>query len=403
MMVSDCPEHSGSKVGQVNQQLRQAYDANFKLNSEPKKTDLEMPMVKEKLTVILKAATSKKLTDKCVSTYLKKRNEGLSITRAVIQLKALEIAKELGIPPTEFKASLGWCRRMMRRNGFSLRRRKSLAQRLPSDFMEKLLSFQHYVIGLRKKHSYPLDQMGNADQRPVFFDMPTSATIHKKGEKSVIVKSTGNEKSRVTVMLACLADGTKLPPYVILKSKTVPKEGIPTGIIVCAQKKGWMETELVVDWLKVVWGRRSGPLRNKRNMLILDAFRGHLTSPVKEQLRAMNGDLVIIPGGMTSQLQVLDVVVNKPFKDNLRKRYTEWLLSGNRTLTPSGKIQKPTVSLLCDWILQAWAAVPPESIINGFKRCCISNALDGHKDDILWEELVEPKHEPSEAEDLCEE
>ncbi|KAJ8403318.1 hypothetical protein AAFF_G00355350 [Aldrovandia affinis] len=249
----------------------------------------------------------------------------MPITRAVIQLKALEISKELNIPPTEFKASFGWCRRMMRRNGLSLRRRTSLAQRLPSDFREKLLSYQRYVIQVKEEALIPLDQMGNADQTPVFFDMPTSVTVHKKGDKSVIVRSTGNEKSRVTLMLAYLADGTKLPPYLILKRKTVPKEAMPAGIIVRAQAKGWMETELVVDWLKVVWGRRRGGLRKRRNMLVLDAFRGHLTEPVKKQVKAMNGDLVIIPGGMTSQLQVLDVVVNKPFKDHLRKRYTEWL------------------------------------------------------------------------------
>ncbi|KAK0133215.1 Pogo transposable element with KRAB domain [Merluccius polli] len=247
----------------------------------------------------------------------------MAITRAVIQLKALEIAKELNVPTTNFKASLGWCRRMMRHNGLSLRRSTSLAQHLPSDFREKLLSFQRYVIKLRKKHSYPLDQMGNADQKPVYFDMPTSVTVNKKDAKSLIVRTTGNEKSRVTVMLVCLADGSK--PYVILKHKTVPKEAMPAGIIVRAQEKGWMETELVVDWLKVVWGRRCGGLRNKRNMLVLDSFRGHLTEPVKTQVRAMNGDLVINRGGggMTSQLQVLDVVVNMPFKDNLCKRYTE--------------------------------------------------------------------------------
>ena len=205
------------------------------------------------------------------------------------------------------------------RNGLVLRRRTSLAQRLPSDFREKLLSYQRYVLELRKKHDYPLDQMGNTDQTPVYFNMPAPVTVHKKGEKSVLVKSTGNEKSRITVMLACLADGTKLPPYVILRRKTIPKDPMPPGIIVRAQEKGWMETELVVDWLKVVWGRRPGGLRKKRNMLVLDAFRGHLTEPVKKQLRDMNGDLVIIPGGMTSQLQVLDVVVNKPFKDNLRQ------------------------------------------------------------------------------------
>ncbi|KAJ8358119.1 hypothetical protein AAFF_G00032720 [Aldrovandia affinis] len=240
-------------------------------DGEPKKTVLRMQIVREKLIAVRKAAFQE--IDKRVCEYVtEKRNDGMPITRAVIQLKALEIAKDLNIPPTEFKASFGWCRRMMRRNGLSLRRRTSLAQRLPSDFREKLLSYQRYVIKLRKKHSYPLDQMGNADQTPVFFDMPTSVTVHKKGDKSVIVRSTGNEKSRVTLMLACLADGTKLPPYLILKRKTVPKEAMPAGIIVRAQAKGWMETELVVDWLKVVWGRRRGGLRKRRNMLVLDAF-----------------------------------------------------------------------------------------------------------------------------------
>ncbi|KAJ8386439.1 hypothetical protein AAFF_G00170360 [Aldrovandia affinis] len=164
-----------------------------------------------------------------------------------------------------------------------------------------------------------------------------------------------------------------------------------------------METELVVDWLKVVWGRRRGGLRKRRNMLVLDAFRGHLTEPVKKQVKAMNGDLVIIPGGMTSQLQVLDVVVNKPFKDHLDqgsfKRYTEWLLAGNHALTPSGKIQKPAVHRLCEWILQAWADVSPESIVNGFKKCCISNAIDGSEDDVMWEEAEPGDAQPENVSD----
>lgn len=239
--------------------------------------------------------------DRRVCDYVtEKRNEGMPIPRAVMQQKALEVATELNIARAEFKASMGWCRRMMRRNGLSLRRRTSLAQRLPADFREKLVNYQRFVIKLRKKHEYPLDQMGNADQTPVFFDMPTSVTVHKRGDKSVIVKSTGNEKSRVTVMLTCLADGTKLPPYVILKRKTLPKDPMPAGIIVRAQEKGWMESRLVVDWLKVVWVRRPGGLRRRRYMLVLDAFHGHVTDEVKKQVKELNGDLVIIPGGMTA-------------------------------------------------------------------------------------------------------
>ena len=69
---------------------------------------------------------------------------------------------------------------------------------------------------------------------------------------------------------------------------------MPAGIIVGAQEKGWMESRLVVDWLKVVWARGPGGLRRRRNMLVLDAFRGHVTDEVKKQVKELNGDLVIL-------------------------------------------------------------------------------------------------------------
>ena len=43
--------------------------------------------------------------------------------------------------------------------------------------------------------------MANADQTPVFFDMLSNVTVDRNGAKSVIIKSTGNEKSRITVIL----------------------------------------------------------------------------------------------------------------------------------------------------------------------------------------------------------
>jgi hypothetical protein len=100
-------------------------------------------------------------------------------------------------------------------------------------------------------------------------------------------------------------------------------------------------TELMVEWLREVWHRRPGTLLKKRGMLVLGAFKGHLTEKVKTiASNLLNTNLVIILGGMTSQLQVLDVVVNKPFKDRLRRLYGEWLLSGNCPLTPAGNIRR---------------------------------------------------------------
>ena len=33
----------------------------------------------------------------------------------------------------------------------------------------------------------------------------------------------------------------------------------------------------------------------------------------------------------------------------------------------------------------AWKAIPVSFIVRSFKKYCISNALDGSEDDILWE------------------
>jgi hypothetical protein len=33
-----------------------------------------------------------------------------------------------------------------------------------------------------------------------------------------------------------------------------------------------------------------------------------------------------------------------------------------------------------------WKAIPESIILRSFKKCCISSALDGSEDDILWED-----------------
>ena len=156
-----------------------------------------------------------------------------------------------------------------------------------------------------------MGQIANADETAIYLDMPPNYTLEKKGVKEIILKTTGCEKLRLTVMLAATADGRKLPPFLILKRKTVPKsESFPKDVIVRAQEKGWMTEQLMLEWLKQVWSRRPGAFLNQPSMLVLDAFKGHVTDSVKDQLRKMKTELVVIPGGMTSVLQPMDVSIN---------------------------------------------------------------------------------------------
>ena len=91
----------------------------------------------------------------------------------------------------------------MRQNGFALKWRTSLVLKLPSDYEEKLLQYQRFVIHLCKKYNYSLEHMGNADETPVFLIFYLRIfTVDQKGTKSVTVKITGNEKLRATVTVS---------------------------------------------------------------------------------------------------------------------------------------------------------------------------------------------------------
>ena len=60
-----------------------------------------------------------------------------------------------------------------------------ISQRLPDDLEEKITSFQSFVIGARRSKNYSLVNIGNMDETPVWFDMPTSKTVDSVGAKTV--------------------------------------------------------------------------------------------------------------------------------------------------------------------------------------------------------------------------
>ena len=93
------------------------------------------------------------------------------------------------------------------------------------------------------KNNYELGQIGNMDETPMWFDMPNARTVNQCGAKTVLVKTTGHEKSRFTVVLTCMADGTKLKPMVMFKRKTMPKGNFAAGVVIHVHPNGWMDND----------------------------------------------------------------------------------------------------------------------------------------------------------------
>ena len=62
------------------------------------------------------------------------------------------------------------------------------------------------------------------NETPMWFDLSSNSTIDHKGTKTVTIRTTGHEHSSFTVILAYIADGSKLSAVCIFKLKNVPKE-----------------------------------------------------------------------------------------------------------------------------------------------------------------------------------
>jgi len=118
------------------------------------------------------------------------------------------------------------------------------------------------------------------DETLVSFDLPSNTTIDELGARSVSIHTTGHEKTNFTVVLTCMADGTKLPPIIIFKLKNIPRGNFPPEVIIRANQMGWMKENEMLNWIKNIWAKRER-FSNPQSLLVLDSFSAHIVDSVK--------------------------------------------------------------------------------------------------------------------------
>ena len=145
-----------------------------------------------------------------------------------------------------FKFSNTWLEGFMKRFNFAIHRQTHIAQHLPNDLLQKQQSFLSFILYRRIQYDYPLKYIGNMDENPVTFDLPSNTTLDQRDTSTVTIRITGHKKTHFTVVLSCLADGIKLPATCIFKLKNISKEQFPQGINIRMNEKGWInENEML--------------------------------------------------------------------------------------------------------------------------------------------------------------
>ncbi|CAI2199173.1 19621_t:CDS:2, partial [Funneliformis geosporum] len=138
------------------------------------------------------------IEDELIKWFTEARGQLKTVTQFMIQIKARSLIKK-------------------NHTNQNILMKTTIAQCLPEDYAEKQSEFLSYIMYLRKENQYPISLIGNMNETPMSFNLPT-----------------------------CLANRTKLPPVIIFKLKKILCEEFPEGVIICANSQGWMNEEEMI-------------------------------------------------------------------------------------------------------------------------------------------------------------
>jgi hypothetical protein len=213
----------------------------------------------------------------------------------------------------------------------------------------------------------PFANVYNADETNVNFSIGSRYTLNVTGARTISAR-TPSTSNRCTVMLGCSLSGSKLPPFVIYKGKRGRNSRItseftnlpyPPSSFYTVQEKAWMDEVAMLDWIEQVW--RPTVIDKGPTILILDEFVVHMMASIRTAFAACGTHLEYIPAGYTSRLQVMDVGLNKPFKDSCREEF-------ERFVTYSAVNEKPQRVTVAGWINTAWNNISDSTIKNTWRH-----------------------------------
>ena len=107
--------------------------------------------------------------------FKESRSQLKVVTRYMIQAKARSFAnravyQDMYTNINAAKFSQKWVDGFMTRHNLVNRRKTTVAQRLPDDYVELQNSFLSYILYQRKENQYPLSLIGNMDETPLSFN-----------------------------------------------------------------------------------------------------------------------------------------------------------------------------------------------------------------------------------------
>jgi len=326
------------------------------------------------------------------------RDRGAVVNIRIIQL-VMKLVIEIKQPEMLPKMKLGpmyisrWARDHM---SFSWRQRTTAASKLPLDWRDQGIKMAERIAFFMQLHKVHPSLVVNMDQTGVHLAPVDNKTYNVRGGKEVKLIGA-DDKRQITACLASSLNGDLLPLQLIFQGKTTACHPAASDssqaahLHITHSENHWSNQETMRQYITDVllpYAERCALQHtlpaDSHIVLVLDVWSVHKSEEFRFFLRTHfpRIHLVFVPANCTSQLQVADVMLQRPFKHGIRQRFNIWAATVLKEqidadeivgLTPFLKMSviKP---LILEWVLGSWTHMKQgaDLIKVGWHTCCIS-------------------------------
>ena len=295
-----------------------------------------------------------------------------------------------------------WAYKLLHRMKFVKRKATTAKSKYaPDDFARVKQAFLNEVVQVVEMEEIPAELILNWDQTGINLVPVSSWTMDQSGAKRVEVKGV-NDRRQITALFCGTLTGDFLPVQLIYKGKTTrchPHFRFPSSWHISHSPRHWSTEETMIQYINEIIIPYVKSQRDALHdptlsaVVIVDNFRGKVTAPVTRLLEEHNIHECLLPPNMTDLLQPLDIAVNKPAKDYLKRRFEDWYSSEvTKQLQGISDIQSAVIQPVdlsmatikkrsAKWFVDMaeYIADNPQFIVHGFLHAGITYALDGEE------------------------
>lgn len=291
--------------------------------------------------------------------FMDVRSRNIPLSGPLIREKGMKFARMLNIE--NFQASVGWLNRFRERYGIVAKCISGEAKDVPVESVNEWRKGE--IVKLMK--TYSPNDVFNADEAGIFFQLEPRKTLALKGDKCIGGKLS---KQRITALFCCNKLGTEKRKVLIIGKSEKPRcfknfKSLPC--IYKANKKSWMTQGFFNEWL--INFDKDMQKQKRKILLLIDNCTAHNEPPILNHIR-----VEYFPPNCTAILQPLDQGIIRAVKS----RYKTMLLKRILCDLQNNVNRKCNMKEAIDMICGSWDDISQKTIAHCWKHAQIDQDLN---------------------------